>query len=459
MGTRGVFWGAAVGALLAFAFAVVAARRTVESAASSFATQQELLVRSRARMIESSLERAAVAAARLDVALAPADRVAADAWLGSQLRVFLVDAWIHAHVEGPDGSLLAVAGEAPASHVHRGVGAITCRACLEARRALVLRGPVDARGRSLELVVSLRDLDVRIVSPLRVRGAAAWLEDARGRPLTGGPRDASPSGDELRADARVETGGDAVVLRTRVATARVTDDVRAALWLELSGAGLSFALLVVTTWLWQREERRRWRAERDAIEARLANVVAAMHRDRLASLGVLAAGIAHEIVSPLAGLRLGLELVSQGRASGEFSRECAAEGLTRIDHIRDMVRDLKLFSRADLSPRAPVDLRGVLAAAERMVGVEVRRRARFEIDVEGEGAVHGSSGQILQVIVNLLLNAAQAIPEGSAARNLVTLRAPRCERGRRRGERHRARRAARAARQDLRANFHDEAGG
>ncbi|TAK33556.1 MAG: HAMP domain-containing histidine kinase [Myxococcaceae bacterium] len=357
--------------------------------------------------------------AQLNLSAMPATPSAADAWLAAQLRAFRVEAWVHGHIEGPDGAILARAGASAVTHAHHGIGVVVCRLCLDERQALVLRGAPDPRGRVAEVVLTLHGLDRRVVGPLRANGVAAWIEDARGLRLTGNVVGASTTTRWLRSGAVVDSGSEPLTLRTRVDAKRATDRVRSALWLELSGAALSLLLAVSTTIQWLREQRRRWDAERAMLESRLASERDAMHRDRLRSLGVLSAGMAHEIMSPLTALRLGFELMSKGVGADELGPDFSMEALESIDQIRDLVCDLRLFARADLSARAPVRLRTVLTAAVRMTGADLRSKARLELDVADDPWVEGSSGQLLQVFVNLLVNAAQAITEGRPADNLV----------------------------------------
>ncbi|HEY8091596.1 MAG TPA: hybrid sensor histidine kinase/response regulator, partial [Polyangiaceae bacterium] len=68
---------------------------------------------------------------------------------------------------------------------------------------------------------------------------------------------------------------------------------------------------------------------------------------------------------------------------------------------------------------APLDVRGPLEAAIAMASNEVRHRARLEVDLAPVPAVVGEEGRLAQVFLNLLINAAQSIPEGAADRNAI----------------------------------------
>ena len=84
-----------------------------------------------------------------------------------------------------------------------------------------------------------------------------------------------------------------------------------------------------------------------------------------------------------------------------------------VERIGLIVRDLKAFSRVDSEDvSAVVDVRKVLAFAEKMAGKEMRQRARVLRDIQPVPMVKANESRLGQVFLNLLLNAAQAIPEG-----------------------------------------------
>ncbi len=147
-----------------------------------------------------------------------------------------------------------------------------------------------------------------------------------------------------------------------------------------------------------------------------------MLADRMASVGTLAAGVAHEINNPLAFILANVEFaLAEVRASGgdpEILRALseARDGGLRV---REIVRDLKAFSRADAEEGDAVDLRRVLQSALGLAQNEIRHRAQLEVDVGDIPRVVGSEHRLGQVLLNLLINAAQAIPEGRSNENFV----------------------------------------
>jgi PAS domain S-box-containing protein len=165
--------------------------------------------------------------------------------------------------------------------------------------------------------------------------------------------------------------------------------------------------------------------EREQIEARLAQ------GERMASLGRLAAGVAHEINNPLAYARTSLEVarreLERVRQSGSLDAlvrvlELIGSADDGIERVRVIVSDLKTFSRGDDGSWAPVELHRVVEAAVNLVWNEVRHRAQLVRELAPAPRVMGSESRFVQVLVNLLVNAAQAIPEGDAQRHRITIR-------------------------------------
>ena len=90
-----------------------------------------------------------------------------------------------------------------------------------------------------------------------------------------------------------------------------------------------------------------------------------------------------------------------------------------VERVRAIVRDLKTFSHPDDESAGPVDLQRVLQSAINLASVEMRGRASIQTDFEAVPHVLGNEARLGQVFVNLLVNAAQAIPEGAADRNEI----------------------------------------
>jgi len=147
----------------------------------------------------------------------------------------------------------------------------------------------------------------------------------------------------------------------------------------------------------------------------------------MASLGTLAAGVAHEINNPLAYVVANLDFVERELASlPPTSPEVldavsqAREGGARV---RDVVRSLQAFSRPSSGRRAPSSVEDELSAALRLADNEIRHRAELRVKIGPLPRVTAAAHELGQVFLNVLLNAAQALPEGHAAENTIAVSA------------------------------------
>ena len=160
-----------------------------------------------------------------------------------------------------------------------------------------------------------------------------------------------------------------------------------------------------------------------------------LQRDRMAALGTLSAGVAHEINNPLTYLLVNLEHVLRRLRAASASDDPIAEltnggggglaGLAQSLHyaveganrVRQIVRDLLTFSQGNVETRGIVDVRGILESATQMAWHEIRHRARLTKSLAEVPPVEANEARLGQVFLNLLVNAAQAVPEGQADRH------------------------------------------
>jgi signal transduction histidine kinase/CheY-like chemotaxis protein len=148
--------------------------------------------------------------------------------------------------------------------------------------------------------------------------------------------------------------------------------------------------------------------------------------DRMVSIGTLAAGVAHEINNPMTYVSANLGLLTDMLTREMVHNDHLREATPMLEDIRDgvdrvqrTVRDLKLFSRSEEPSRAVVDLRSVLERVLRIADNEIRHRATLSLDFGPVPRVDANDSQVGQVFLNLLVNAAQSIPEGAADRNQI----------------------------------------
>jgi polar amino acid transport system substrate-binding protein len=218
----------------------------------------------------------------------------------------------------------------------------------------------------------------------------------------------------------------------------------------------SFALLPLVivlggTFLWSRslqklvaqrtESLAREVAERKRSEEDLRlNQQQLVQADKMAALGVLVSGVAHEINNPNGFILLNMPILKAAFLDAvevldvhrdELGSEFTLAGLpySRMRHevpqmldemlaggrrIKHIVAELKDFARREDAPTLePMNLNGVIRAAVRLVDASIRKSTRrFSLDLAHElPRVRGNAQRIEQVIVNLLLNSCQALPD------------------------------------------------
>jgi PAS domain S-box-containing protein len=180
--------------------------------------------------------------------------------------------------------------------------------------------------------------------------------------------------------------------------------------------------------------------------------------DRLASMGLLAAGVAHEINNPLVYVLYNVESLSQDlpRVTAAAKRcasalrsavgdvpfaeilgqdasllqpsllddvvDRAREALAGTQRIKVISKALGTFSRVESVERARVDLNYAIECAITMAFNEIKYRARLVKDLGPLPSVWASEGKLSQVFLNLLINAAHAIDEGKVDSNRITIR-------------------------------------
>jgi signal transduction histidine kinase len=142
------------------------------------------------------------------------------------------------------------------------------------------------------------------------------------------------------------------------------------------------------------------------------------HGARLATLGALAGGIAHEVEGPLAEvdgkvkeLRNAWRDESRPRAFGDL----LAGAQRSVEHIRSVVDELLQLARREEGRSGNYELAAVVAGVLPIAGYELRRRARLETHLASTPLVRGDSAMLSQIALNLLVGAIHAFPDAPAA--------------------------------------------
>ncbi|KFE69379.1 ATP-binding protein [Hyalangium minutum] len=143
-----------------------------------------------------------------------------------------------------------------------------------------------------------------------------------------------------------------------------------------------------------------------------------LRAEKFATVGVLAAGIAHEIGTPLGVVRGRAEYVLGKLGSGHPQAAGVGVIIEQIDHVSRTIRQLLDFSRLQPAAVRPVALGPLLRDVSELLRLEAeRRQVRLEWELpEGVPAIAADPDQIQQVLVNLALNACDACSAGGRVR-------------------------------------------
>ncbi|MFZ5478372.1 MAG: response regulator [Myxococcota bacterium] len=178
-------------------------------------------------------------------------------------------------------------------------------------------------------------------------------------------------------------------------------------------------------------ERNRRRIEREALAAQMAQT------DRLAAVGLLAAGIAHEINNPLTYVLGNIDLAAlrlraaRGRAATGEELAAVVDGVIALlgtaaqgaQRVRSIVHELRTFTRATEREPTPVSVLTSLEWVATMSEKEVSRTARFVRSFEPVPPVLADDARLGQIFLALVLNAVDAFEAPDPARNRVEVRA------------------------------------
>ncbi|OJT24336.1 histidine kinase [Archangium sp. Cb G35] len=149
----------------------------------------------------------------------------------------------------------------------------------------------------------------------------------------------------------------------------------------------------------------------------------AIEQERLSSLGLMAASVAHEINNPMSYVTSNVDSLLQDMRDEpnlsaplkEYVDDVLPATLDGIKRVNSIVSDLRRFSRGDFEGYSSYDFNAEVRTALRIARIQLGH-VRVEEALEEVGAVVGRPRQITQVLVNLLVNAGQATPAGGVVR-------------------------------------------
>ncbi|MET0342626.1 MAG: ATP-binding protein [Polyangiales bacterium] len=175
----------------------------------------------------------------------------------------------------------------------------------------------------------------------------------------------------------------------------------------------------------QRDELSDLAREMNAMCDRLASALASRqhaleqlrHAERLATVGRLAAGVAHELGTPLNVVGIEAKRIATGRAKGKDVEEGAQVIATQAERMAAIIRQLLDFARRRPPRLEPLELGALARETLALVSVlAARHRVTLQHEASAPAAVHADPAQLQQVITNLVVNAVQSMPEGGIVR-------------------------------------------
>jgi PAS domain S-box-containing protein len=162
----------------------------------------------------------------------------------------------------------------------------------------------------------------------------------------------------------------------------------------------------------------------------------AIQNDRAIVLGTLAASVAHEINNPLAFMLGHLDVLSEsltrlsdaapaGAAQQSASLDAMRESLELVrlgtERIASITRELRTFSRP-AHETAPVHVKAAVMSVLKLIAKEVESRAALEVELCDTPAVRADTARLVQVVLNLVINAMQALPADRRSTNRIWIR-------------------------------------
>lgn len=134
-------------------------------------------------------------------------------------------------------------------------------------------------------------------------------------------------------------------------------------------------------------------------------------QENLARLGTMGAVLAHEVRNPLAGIKGYAQLLGEGLAD-ENKKEYATLIVTETLRLENLVNDLLAYAKKERPESLPVKAANIINQALNIAEGSLTKKIRIKTDLEPDVAVMGDEDRLLQILLNLIRNAIQAMPDG-----------------------------------------------
>ncbi|QRK12003.1 two-component sensor histidine kinase [Archangium violaceum] len=207
--------------------------------------------------------------------------------------------------------------------------------------------------------------------------------------------------------------------------------VLAGSWLLLVAGSGVVGLQMSSFYRRLRKARKKAEEEQRAVqEALVASQARVLEAERLAQVGRLAAGVAHEVKNPLAYVQANLRFLLEewrqpttGASDTEYT-DALHETMQGVERIHQIVKDLTALSRAEESVEGVgrCELAPIIDASVRLASVRLKSLVKLSVEVPGDLSVRAESRRLGQVLLNLLLNAADAIEDAKVLDGRVAVR-------------------------------------
>jgi len=186
----------------------------------------------------------------------------------------------------------------------------------------------------------------------------------------------------------------------------------------LVGCGIFTLIFVIYTLLINRYYKRKIKEKSQLVKETEAQLI---QIEKMASLGILAAGIAHEINNPLSFLISNLETFQDytkeisntlnNKVLIEDLKAITQESLEGAKRIKKIVQDLRTFSRKAEAQKVPTDINQILESTLTIIWNEIKYKVDLVKDYQVKAKILADPTQLSQVFLNILINAAQAIKD------------------------------------------------